>query len=106
MTNLGSIMDSVGLPVFNVDENGIQAGNETAQKQIMQKVFTPLNADETERLSFKDSEVTYHKGYERGRGLGLKGLVTINGQDYEVYGLNCSLPNCACDAKIVPVEAK
>lgn len=66
-------------------------------------VFTPLNAKMTERLRFKESEVTFLPGYQDVRGLGVKGNVIIKGREYVVHGMDCDLPGCACDAKIIPI---
>lgn len=42
------------------------------------------------------------------RGLGLKGVVTdlLTGRRWRVYGMACESPNCACDARVVPVRRK
>ncbi|NHW45935.1 hypothetical protein HAV21_03360 [Paenarthrobacter sp. MSM-2-10-13] len=66
-------------------------------------VFTPLNADRTERLSFPKSEVVLLGGDLDTRGSGKKAIVAINGTTYEVYGIDCGLSGCVCDAYIKEV---
>lgn len=67
-------------------------------------IFTPIlpSGRRTKmRLSHEDqAKIT--------RGLGLKGVVTdlLTGRRWRVYGMACESPNCACDARVVPVRRK
>lgn len=67
-----------------------------------EQLFTPLDETRTKRLRFKRSEVTFLPGYNHGRGVHKKGDVIIGNTRYTVYGAACDLPNCKCDAYIVP----
>lgn len=66
----------------------------------MSPVFTPLNESRTERLRFNRDDVQVLSGNLMVRGRGKKARVSINGKQYDVYGISCGLPNCACDAYV------
>lgn len=66
-------------------------------------VFTPLNAQRTKRLSVPKSEVFLLSGDLDRRGSGKKATVAINGTTFEVYGIDCGLSGCECDAYIKEV---
>jgi hypothetical protein len=65
--------------------------------------FTPLNAERTQRLEFNRDDVKLISGNLHARRLGMKAVIEIHGEKYKVYGISCGLPNCQCDAKIVPI---
>lgn len=66
-------------------------------------LFTPLDANRSKRLEFKQSDVTVLSGSLDIRGVGKKARVRIDGVMYDVYGWACDLPGCQCDAYMVPV---
>lgn len=66
----------------------------------MSEVFTPWNADQSERLSFPRNEVTVLDGDLNVRALGYLATVSIREQMYKVYGISCGLEGCNCDAYI------
>ena len=66
-------------------------------------VFTPLTEDRSKRLRFNRDSVQVIKGTLGNRELGYKATVEIYGTLYKVYGTECDLPNCNCDAYVVRV---
>lgn len=68
------------------------------------EVFTPLEQGRAKRLSFSIEDVNVLSGNMERRGLGLKAIVEIHGQRYKVIGRACSLPNCQCDAELIPIS--
>ena len=78
-----------------------QGNNQSPEREA---VFTPLTADRRTRLRFKLSDVVVLNGNLDVRGLGKKARVRIGATVYDVYGCACDLPNCQCDAYIVPVQ--
>lgn len=65
------------------------------------EVFTPLLAGQ--RVRFKVQDVTLVDGDPWRRGPGEKAIVEIDGLRWKVIGRECSLPDCWCDAEIIPV---
>lgn len=65
-------------------------------------VFTPMDEHRNKRLSFPAAEVKVISGNLNIRRRGKKAVVSIYGKMYDVFGLACGLPNCTCDAKIIP----
>ena len=65
--------------------------------------FTPLNAEQTKRLSIPIKDVEILSGELFSRGVGKKAVVKIKGKTFNVIGLSCGLPNCQCDSKLVEV---
>lgn len=66
----------------------------------MSEVFTPRDKETNRRLRFDRKDVRIISGELGRRGLGLKAVVEIKGQQYKVYGASCSAPHCQCDAII------
>jgi hypothetical protein len=87
-------------------ENGNKrrSAKELVDKDGNALFFTPLDATRTRRLELKRSDVTVLSGSLDVRGVGKKARVRIGSTVYDVYGAACDLPNCQCDAYIVPVQ--
>ena len=68
-----------------------------------QAVFTPIGPD-GQRLKIYEADVDFQAGFSLIRGPGFKGQIRINNATYDVFGKECSLPNCYCDARLEKVE--
>lgn len=68
-------------------------------------VFTPMNSTMTERLKISTKNIKVISGDLFSRGtLGKKATIELKDGLYDVYTISCGLPNCNCDAQIVPVR--
>ena len=70
----------------------------------MSEVFTPLNSDRTERLRIAREKITLISGNLYVRGPGKKAVISVDGKMFQVVGISCGLPHCACDALIREVD--
>ena len=68
-------------------------------------MFTPRkSARSKERFRWEDDEVVVLQGNPHVRTLGHRADVEVHGRVYAVYGANCGLPGCDCDAYVVPLR--
>ena len=67
------------------------------------EVFTPLNHGRTKRLCFDAKDVKLIAGNLNQRKRGYQATVEINGCRFKVIGRACSIPNCMCDAELIPI---
>lgn len=69
----------------------------------MSEVFTPRKsryAAEDDRYRWNMEDVKFSEGFDHGRGAHYKGFVEVDGKVYKVYGMDCNLEGCACDAYV------
>ncbi len=72
-----------------------------------EEVFTPLlSTDRTQRVEVPMSKVEIISGDINKRGLGKKAVVKLFGMKelFDVIGIDCSLPSCACDCYVKPQQ--
>lgn len=70
----------------------------------MSELFTPLNADHSQRLKFARKDVRVIDGTIGMRLLGPVAIIEIKGTRYLVTGERCGLGRCNCDASIRELE--
>lgn len=71
----------------------------------MTDLFTPLNAERTQRLTFPIEQVLLEWGSLHYRMVGAKAGVSIDGKRYTVIGTDCDLEGCTCDSYLVDESA-
>lgn len=71
----------------------------------IKSIFTPLNGKNGKRLKFDRKDIKVLHGSLYVRKLGLKAIILIgNITPYVVYGINCGLERCNCDAYIKEIK--
>ncbi len=74
-----------------------------SKKNVVIKVFTPIEYVTGERLKFKRSSVKELSGSIDTRGENWTAMVKIKGRRYVVWGIPCNLIGCNCDATALEI---